>query len=88
MSFVLGGVAWLWVFGGGVLFGEPAANINLTGYLGLAVFAVLGDWVESKIKRLANVKDAGAIIPGFGGVLDRFDSIIWVGVGSLLINYF
>jgi len=27
-------------------------------------------------------------VPGFGGVLDRFDSIIWVGVGSLLINYF
>lgn len=88
VSFVLGGVAWLWVFGGGMLFGEPAASINLTGYLGLAAFAVLGDWFESKLKRLANVKDAGAIIPGFGGVLDRFDSIIWVGVGSLLINYF
>jgi len=88
VSFVLGAVAWFWVFGGGVFYGEPAANINLAGYLGLAAFAVLGDWVESKLKRLAEVKDAGAIIPGFGGVLDRFDSIIWGGVGSLLISYF
>ncbi len=49
---------------------------------------MLGDWLASKLKRLAKVKDAGAIIVGFGGVLDRFDSIIWVGVGSLVINFF
>lgn len=88
VSFVLGGVAWVWVFGGGLLFGDPTANLNLMAYLGLAAFAVLGDWLASKLKRLAKVKDAGAIIVGFGGVLDRFDSIIWVGVGSLVINFF
>ncbi len=88
VSFVLGGVAWVWVFGGGLLFGGPASNLNLMAYLGLAAFAVLGDWLASKLKRLAKVKDAGAIIVGFGGVLDRFDSIIWVGIGSLVITYF
>lgn len=88
VSFVLGGAAWVWVFGGGLLFGGPAANLNLMAYLGLAAFAVLGDWLASKLKRLAKVKDAGTIIVGFGGVLDRFDSIIWVGVGSLLVTYF
>ena len=56
VSFVLGGVAWVWVFGGGLLFGDPTANLNLMAYLGLAAFAVLGDWLASKLKRLAKVK--------------------------------
>ena len=42
----------------------------------LGVLAQWGDLVESKLKRLANVKDAGSIIPGHGGVLDRLDSIV------------
>lgn len=54
----------------------------------LAVLAQLGDIYESGLKRKANVKDSGNLLPGHGGLLDRLDGLVPVAVlvGALVAN--
>lgn len=61
---------------GTFLFAYPLQQMAIIGFI-LAIVATLGDLVESSIKRYANTKDSGFLIPGHGGVLDRFDSILY-----------
>lgn len=51
----------------------------LTLSLIVVVFGTLGDLTESVLKRNFSVKDSGSVMPGHGGILDRFDALLFIG---------
>jgi len=59
--------------------------VLLLSSLVITVFAVVGDLVESMLKRNSNLKDSGHILPGHGGILDRVDAILAVTPASVII---
>jgi phosphatidate cytidylyltransferase len=63
---------------------QPPFPLFLIGLI-CAFAGQLGDLAESLIKRETGVKDAGKLIPGHGGVLDRFDSILINGLLTYLL---
>lgn len=66
-------------------------DVLMFGIIGVvgALFSQIGDLASSAIKRSVGIKDFGRIFPGHGGVIDRFDSILFTGpIVYIIIYYF
>ncbi|MDN5553960.1 phosphatidate cytidylyltransferase [Prevotella sp.] len=71
--------------------GASTSHLSVIGWIGLGltvvVFGTLGDLVESLFKRTLNIKDSGNILPGHGGMLDRFDSSLMAIPAAVIYLY-
>lgn len=77
---------------GAAVWGHFSHYYNMTDWMVLALCASVagtaGDLLESKLKRMADVKDSGKIMPGHGGALDRFDSLLVATPFAFCYAYF
>ncbi len=89
---LVGGLLCAAASGVGAYYVFPDVNLSIVAwiFLGLlvGVFATWGDLFESLMKRSLGVKDAGHLIPGHGGILDRIDSLLMVAPFTLLFYLF
>jgi CDP-diglyceride synthetase len=69
---------------------QPKHYLVLLGMGAVAsVLGILGDLFASAVKRQAGIKDYGTIFPGHGGILDRFDSVMFIApFVSIAVRYF
>ncbi|MFZ1237046.1 MAG: phosphatidate cytidylyltransferase [Prevotella sp.] len=71
--------------------GDNYSNLNLVEWLGLGLtvvfFGTWGDLVESLFKRTLGIKDSGNLLPGHGGMLDRFDSSLMAIPAAVIYLY-
>ena len=81
---VIGSLLVWWIFGIEVNFFAPWLLFVIVGIVG-SVLTQIGDLFESYIKRKVGIKDMGKIMPGHGGVLDRFDGTFFVAVAMLIV---
>jgi phosphatidate cytidylyltransferase len=81
---LLGGVAGALAVWAAGMPGLPAWHAGLLGFA-VAVLGILGDLLESLLKRWAGVKDSGRLFPGHGGMLDRLDSLLF---GAPVLYYY
>lgn len=85
MEGVVGGIAVATL--GGMFFGLSIVDLSVAFIISfmVAVSSIFGDLFESSLKRAADVKDSGDLLPGHGGILDRIDGYLFGGIVMLVL---